>query len=81
VVELLGHASKSQGCISKLEAVEYAIPSLVFKTMEQHVITILDSYVTTFFDLWICRFRHDTFVHVTMGFFETIDTIGVAMVT
>jgi hypothetical protein len=49
--------------------------------MEQHVITTLDSYVTTFFYLWICRFRHDMFVHATMGFFETIDTIGVAMVT
>jgi hypothetical protein len=49
--------------------------------MEQHVITSLDSYVTTFFKfIYIYRFKHDTFVHVTMGLFETIDPLGVAMV-
>jgi hypothetical protein len=32
------------------------------------------------FDLYIYIYKHDTFAHVTMGLFETIDTIGVVMV-
>jgi hypothetical protein len=63
------------------QMVEYAIPSLVSKTMEQHVITTLDPMLQHVSNLWIYKFRHDTFAHVTMGLFETIDTIGVAMVT
>jgi hypothetical protein len=75
--------------------VKHAIPSLVAKTMEQYVMTTLDSCVTTTtsFDLWMSRFGHDTLAlvinfihsqwvpyHVTMGLFETTNMSGVAMI-
>jgi hypothetical protein len=73
--------------LSRKQIVQHAIPSLVAKTMEQSIILTLDSRITTiiFFDLWMFRFEHDTFVfvinfinslwvpyHVTMGLFEAI---------
>jgi hypothetical protein len=83
-------------CVSKLKTmVKHAIPSLVAKTMEQYVMTALDSCVTTTtsFDLWMSKSRHDTsalvinFInlkwahcHVTMGVFETTNMFQIAMV-
>ncbi len=78
------------------QMVQHAILSLVVKTMEQYVIPVLDSCVTTiiFFYLWMSRFGHDMFIpmiafinslwvscHVTMGLFEAIDAFKVAIVT
>jgi hypothetical protein len=46
--------------------VQFAILSIVFKTMEQYVILALDSCVLgiTSFDLWTFKFGHDTFAIV-----------------
>jgi hypothetical protein len=75
--------------------VKHVIFSLVVKTMEQYVMTVLDSCVstTTSFDLWMSKSRHNTLAlvinfinsqwvpcHVTMGFFEAIDMSRIAMV-
>ncbi len=74
--------------------VQHAIPKLVAKTMEKIVMPALKSCITTtFFDLWMSRFGHNTFAfginfinshwvpcHVTMGLFEAIDTFEVTMV-
>jgi len=64
--------------------------------MEQYVMPTLDSCVTTivYFDLWMSKFGHNTFTlvinfinskwvpyNVTLGLFEAINTIKVAMVT
>jgi hypothetical protein len=75
--------------------VQHAIPKLVAKTMEKIVMPALKSCITTtFFDLWMSRFGHNTFAfginfinshwvpcHVTMGLFEATDTFGVAIAT
>jgi hypothetical protein len=72
--------------------VQHAILSLVAKTIEQYVIFILDSYITTItsFDLWLSKSRHDTFIlvintlwvpyHLIVGLFEAIDMSRVIMV-
>jgi hypothetical protein len=75
--------------------VQHVIPSLVVKTIEQYEIFALNSYVTTIasFDLWMFRFRHDTFVlvinfinslwvpcHVIVGLFEATNMSRVVMV-
>jgi hypothetical protein len=75
--------------------VQFAIPTMVSRTMEEYVILALKSYVTTTssFNLWMSRSRHNTFAlvinfinsywvpcHVKVGLFEAIDTIGVVMV-
>jgi hypothetical protein len=46
--------------------VQHSIPSLVAKTMDKYVLPTLDSYVMVIasFDLWMSRFRHDTFTLV-----------------
>ncbi len=76
--------------------VQHAILSLVVKTMQQYLIPILDSCVTTitFFYLWVFRFGHGMFIPMidfinslwvscllTMGLFEAIDASKVAIVT
>jgi hypothetical protein len=76
--------------------VQHAILEFVTKTMEKVMMPILGSCITltTSFDLWMSRFGHDTFAlvinfinshwvpcHVGVGFFEAIDTFGIAMVT
>jgi hypothetical protein len=75
--------------------VQHAILELVTKTMEKFVMLALESCITitTSFDLWISRSRHETFAlviifinshwvpcHVAMDLFEAIDTSGAAMV-
>ncbi len=76
------------------QMVQHVIPSLVAKTMEQYVILILDSCVTTItsFDLWMSKSRHEIYVinfinslwvphDVTMGLFEPTNTFRIAMAT
>ncbi len=77
------------------QMVQHAILSLVVKTMEQYVILVLDSCVTTitFFYLWMSIFEHYMFVlvinfinslwvpcHVIVGYFEASNTFGVAII-
>jgi hypothetical protein len=82
VVELVGHVSKSQRCLSKPKVDGWICHP--FTSFKNHGTTCDYSFwipmLQHFFNLWIYGFRHDTFVHVTMGLFETIDTLGVAMV-
>jgi hypothetical protein len=76
------------------QMVKHAIPSLVAKTMEQYLMSTLDSCVTvtTSFNLWMSKFRHDTLAlvinfissqwvpcHVIVGFFEATNMFGIAM--
>ncbi len=77
------------------QLVQHAIPKLVAKTMENFVMPALKSCITTtFFNLWMSRFGHDTFAlvinfinshwvpcHVTMGISEAINTFGIVMAT
>ncbi len=95
MAKAFSHAKKSLNYLSKLETLlQSSVPSSISKTMEQYVILALDSSLTTTssFDLWISRSRHDTFslvinfinsqqvpYHVTVGYFEVNDKIGVAM--
>ncbi len=48
------------------QMVQHAIPSLVAKTMKKYVLSALDSCVmaTASFDLWMSKFRYDTFTLV-----------------
>jgi hypothetical protein len=77
------------------QLVQCVIPKLVAKTMENFVMLVLESSITstTSIDLWMSKFGHDTFAlvinfinshqvpcHVTMGLFEVLDTSKVAMV-
>jgi hypothetical protein len=77
------------------QMVQHIILSLMVKTMDHYVMSTLDScvIVTTSFDLWMFRSRHDTFMlvinfinpqwvpcHVIVGLFEAIDIAGIAMV-
>jgi hypothetical protein len=65
------------------------------KTVEQYVIPTLDSWVTTttYFDLWMSRFKHDMFVlminfinslwvlcYVIVGLFKSTNMFRIVMV-
>ncbi len=78
----------------KKQVVEIVIPKLV-KTMENYVVSSLDACVTiiTSIDLWMFRFRHDTFMfminfvnsrwvphHWTINLFEVMDMTRSTMV-